>query len=102
MLTVENMSHEGALALRNAIVEQAAHDYVKYYRSDVPNSGFIIALERWFLSPRFDVLGTGCTGEWFINELRKLSISGEKSGNKRIIQKGAKSAQKCVDTKHEC
>lgn len=100
-LTAETLNHEGVLALRNAIVEQAAHDYIRHYNVDGPQSSFITAIERWFRSSQFEDLGTGCSGEWFIENLREHVINGKKSKNKRVIQKGRTKNRDLEDLKYK-
>lgn len=73
----------GVLALRNAIVIQAAKDYLQHYEKNKPNSKHIANLEKWFRSYDFELLGTGIDPEWFIEQLRKMSDNGEKIGNRK-------------------
>lgn len=71
-------NEQGVLALRNAIVEQAAKDYLKYYNTKGPQSSYVISIERWFRSVAFAGLATGYSGDWFIRNLREMAEKGEK------------------------
>lgn len=78
----------GVLALRNAIIQQAANDYVKYYNPNkTEQSSYIDTLERWFKSHKFDDLCTGYSGQWFIDKLRELAVEGKKPGEKVRLEK---------------
>lgn len=81
-MDIIKMNPIGMTALRNAIVEQAAKDYLKNYRDEEHKSSYIKSIEKWFLSPNFDALATGYSGEYFLRKLREMSNSGKKIGNR--------------------
>lgn len=67
----------GVLNLRNAIVEKAAEDYLKYFNVNGERQSLeIITIERWFRSNKFEILATGYSGEWFIKKLREMAREG--------------------------
>lgn len=84
IMKIENsntLNHQGVLALRNAVVEQAAKDYIKHYNLDGNQSSFILTLEKWFRSDKFSDLDTEHSGEWFIKNLRELVSAGVRKIN---------------------
>lgn len=87
------MIHEdGFVFLRNAIIEQAAKDYVKAKEHILahPNKKCIDErieldnLTRWFKSRNFSDLGLGISGEYFIEKMDELAASGWKPMHKRV------------------
>jgi len=72
-----DLDMKGVLALRNAIVKQAAKDYIKYYVMGANKQPLEVrSIERWFLSPQFDLMNTGYSGKWFIKNLQEMATAG--------------------------
>lgn len=88
-MDISKINDHGILELRNAIIIQAAQDYLRHY---IPNSSNqpveIMSLENFFRSTRFAMMGLGVSGEWFIKNLRVL----KEEKNSRIKKKSQTSA----------
>lgn len=74
----EDINVEGALLLRNAIIEVAAEDYLLAKRSSLihtnpryKKNSELTTLKRWFISKQFNDLGTSFSGNWLMNQLDK-------------------------------
>ena len=89
ILKGQELNHQGVLLLRNAIVKQAAADYLKHYNTSGNQSSFILTIEKWFRSRQFDALCTGVSGEWFIKNLREMAEQGIRKPMANYLRHGS-------------
>lgn len=96
-MDISEINYEGLLRLRNAIVEQAAKDYVIAKRKLLAHPeldlhrtaayGECMMLERWFLSTRYSDLVPNISGQWMLDRLNELAAGKEIKITREMVRK---------------
>lgn len=85
-------NEEGIIKLRDAIVEQAAKDYIaikkyilRHFNKPCTEKKWELEnITRWFRSSNFDDMKTGCSGDYFIKKLDEMVEDDMQVARKRV------------------